>query len=261
VQHVEAKRVLTPHWGGDQQLDAGVLDQQRDQIVRRRLDEIDLAVEKGVDLGLRVGDPDPFHAVDLDDLAAGEPRGWLRARLVFRVLEVDRLLAWLPLVLLEDEGAGADRLGDLCVGIGLGDTLGHHEGDVGGRLAERGEHEAVGLLEPHDERLGVHRLQFGDEAHELLAHAVAHAPALQRGDAVLRRHRLAVVPFEPVAQREGPSELVVTYAPRVDHLRFDGELLVERKQRIVDHHAVMGANQRRGPDGIDDLEVGVESHL
>ena len=104
-----------------------------------------------------VGDPDPFDAVDLGDLAAGQARGRLGARLVLRVLDVDRLLARLPLVLLEDEGAGAGGVGDLRVGIGVGDALGHHEGHVGRRLAERFEHQAVGLLQHHLEGLGVGR--------------------------------------------------------------------------------------------------------
>ena len=194
-------------------------------------------------------------------LAAGEARGRLGARLVLGVLEVDGLLAGLPLVLLEHEGAGADGLGDLRVGAGLRDPLGHHEGDVGGGLAERAQHQAVGLPKLHDEGLGVRRLQLGDEAHELLAHAVARAPALQRDNAVLGRHGLAVVPFEPIAQREGPGELVVADRPFVDHLRLDLKVAVERKQRVVDHHAVVRADQRRGPDRIDDLEIRVQRHL
>ena len=39
------------------------------------------------------------------------------------------------------------------------------------------------------------------------------------------------------------------------------ELLVEGEQRVVDHHAVVRADQRRGPHRIDDLEVGVQRHL
>jgi hypothetical protein len=69
------------------------------------------------------------------------------------------------------------------------------------------------------------------------------------------------VPFEAVAQRERPGELVAAHAPFVDHLRLDLQLFVEREQRVVDHHAVVGADERRGPDGIDDLEVGVERHF
>jgi hypothetical protein len=81
--------------------------------------------------------------------------------------------------------------------------------------------------------------KLGDEGHELLAHRIARAPALDRGDAVLGRHRLAVVPFEAVAQGEGPGELVGRDLVLVDHLRLDGELLVEREQRVVDHVAVV----------------------
>ena len=56
----------------------------------RRLDHVDLAVLQRGDLGLRVGHRDPFDAVDLDDLAAGQARRRLGARLVLGVLDVDR---------------------------------------------------------------------------------------------------------------------------------------------------------------------------
>ena len=178
---------------------------QRQQVVRRRLDVVDLALRQRVDLGLRVGDPEPLDPVDLHDLAAGEAGGRLGARLVFRVLDVDRLLAGLPLLVLEDEGARAGEVGDLLVRVGLGDALRHHEGHVGAGLGERLEHEPVGLLERHADGLCVRRLEAGDEGHELLPHGVAGPPALDRGDAVLGRDRLAVVPCEPVAQGEGPG--------------------------------------------------------
>ena len=103
--------------------------------------------------------------------------------------------------------------------------------------------------------------EIGHHAHQLLAHRILGAPALDRGDAVLGRHRLAVVPFQAVAQREGPGELVGRDLPLVDHLRLDLELVVEGKQRVVDHVAVMGGDQRRRPDRIDDLEVRMQRHL
>src|SRR5882757_9934010 len=69
------------------------------------------------------------------------------------------------------------------------------------------------------------------------------------------------MPFEAVAQGEGPGELVRRDLPLVDHLRLDRELLVEREQRVVDEIAMVGGDQRRGPDRIDDLEIGMEGDL
>ena len=96
--------------------------------------------------------------------------------------------------------------------------------------------------------------------HQQLAHAVVLAPALDRGDRVLGRDGLAVVPQQAVAQREGVGQVVVADLVAVDHLRLDLEILVQREQRIVDHIAVVAADIGRGPDRIDDLQIGMHHH-
>ena len=106
--------------------------------------------------------------------------------------------------------------------------------------------------------VGRHRL---DEAHQLLAGGVLGAPALDRGDAVLGRDRLAVVPEEAVAQREGVGELVRALGVSLDHLRLDLALLVHREEGVVDHVAVVAGDVGRGPDRIDDLEVRMHHDL
>ena len=150
----------------------------------------------------------------------------------------------------------------ICVlGLGLGDALGHHEGDVGGRLAERAQHQAVGLPKLHDEGFGVRRLQLCDEAYELLAHAVARTPALQRGDAVLggdRRPSCHSSPSRSVKVQVSLSSLTVHLSTICG---WTCRFAVEREQRVVDHHAVVGADQRRGPDRIDNLEIRVQRHF
>ena len=188
--------------------DALFLLQDRDQVVRRLLDQVDLAGDQRVHLLLRVGHLDDLDPVDLDHLAAGQARGGLAARLVLGVLEVDVLLAGLGLGVDVDEGARADLAVDLLERVGVGDRLGIMKGTCELRLAERVEHQAVGLLQHHLEGLGVDCLELLHEVHELEAHRVALAPALDRGDAILRGDRLAVVPLQPVAQGEGPHRLV-----------------------------------------------------
>ena len=178
------------------------------------LEQIDLAVQQRVHLRLRIGDPDPFDAVDLGDLAAGEARGRLVARLVARVPEVDRLVAGLPLVALEDEGTGAGRVRDLLLRIGLGDALGHHEGQDCRRSCRAIRSPA------RSARVNTRRKLLSSTAVSSLTKdssvwpvGIARAPAPDRGDAVLGLDRRAVVPFEAVAQREGPGELVVRDGP------------------------------------------------
>jgi len=127
MKRVEAEGVLVAERVAAEQLDRLVLGEQRQQVVARRLDHVDLAVLDGGDLGLHVRHCDPLDAIDLDHLAAGETRRGLQARLVLGILDVDDLLAGLPFVTLEDEGAGTGGIVDLLVWIGLGHALGHHE--------------------------------------------------------------------------------------------------------------------------------------
>jgi hypothetical protein len=96
----------------------------------------------------------PFDPVDVHLLATGGARRRLAARHVLRVLQVHRLVAGLELVALEDVGTRADVLLDLLERVGLGDALGHDEGHVGRRLAQRLEHEAVGLTQEDAEGVG-----------------------------------------------------------------------------------------------------------
>ena len=79
--------------------------EQRQEVVRRRLDDVDLAVLQRIDLGLRVGDPDPFDPIDLGELAAGQAGGRFAARRAHAVAGEHDLLARLPFVGLEDERA------------------------------------------------------------------------------------------------------------------------------------------------------------
>ena len=113
---------------------------------------------KRVDRLLRVGNGAPLDAIHLGDLAARETRGRLGARLVLVELDVNGLVAGLPFILDEDEGAGSREILDLLVGVGVGDALGHHERHVGRRLRQAEQHEAGRFLELDGESLGIDRI-------------------------------------------------------------------------------------------------------
>jgi hypothetical protein len=113
------------------------------------------ALHQRIHLRLRIAQRKiPFDAVDVDELAAGGARGRFLARHVLGVLQVDRLVAGLEFVALEDVGPRADVVLDLLEGIRVRDALGHDERHVGGGLADRLEHEAAGLAQEDAEGIG-----------------------------------------------------------------------------------------------------------
>ena len=257
MQPVWPERVLIAEWIPIDELDRFVGLDQRIKIVWWRFDDVDLASQQRVDRLLMVADRTPLDPVDLHHLAASKTRSRFRAGHILVVLHVYGLVAGLPFVRLEYERSGADELRQLRVGIAIGHALGHHEWHVRRRLAERGQNEAGRLLQLHREGLRVDRGQLGDEAHQLLAHAVLRTPTLDRGYAIFGGDRLAVVPGEARAQRECEGELVGRSLVLLDHLRLDFALRIHREQCVVDHVAVIAGDVGRSPDRIDDLQVGV----
>src|SRR5207237_10589112 len=133
--------------------------------------------------------------------AGGEVRRLL-ARHVIGVLDEDGLAAGNPFFLDEFERSRADRLRDLLERIGLGEPLRHHERHIARQLAERAEEERKRRLQRDRKALvaiGGHR---ANRLHHFLSELVALCPALDRGDAIGGAYRLAVLPFQNVAERE-----------------------------------------------------------
>jgi hypothetical protein len=90
VQAVEAEHVLVAERVLVEQDDVLVRLHDRQQVVGRLLDQVDLAVLEGAHRGLLVGDRDPLDPVDLHHLAARAPGRRLAPRLVVGELLVDR---------------------------------------------------------------------------------------------------------------------------------------------------------------------------
>ena len=103
---------------------------------------------------------------------------------------------------------------------------------------------------------GVH---LADRFHQLLAERVALAPAFDRGDAIGGAHRLAVMPFQAVAQGEAVGQLVVAGRPAIDHLRLRLEVLVEREQRVEDQIAEIARDIGGRPDRVDAAQIGLRN--
>ena len=100
VQMVEAKDVLAADRAQRHELDVLVGLEQAVQVEGRRLDEVDLAGKQRIDGLQMVGHGVPFDAVDLGDLAAGQPRDRLGARLVVGIADIDGNVARPPQIAL-----------------------------------------------------------------------------------------------------------------------------------------------------------------
>jgi hypothetical protein len=156
-----------------------------------------------------------------------------------------------------DERAGADDLGDALVAGRLGNALGHHEGDGADGIAERVDDEAGRLLQRQHESFRIRRLERGCDREDATAERAAGAPAAQRRHAIGRRDRLAIMPFQSVAQREAVGQAIGRDFPVLHHLRLDIALGILREQRVEHHVAERARNIGRGKMRIerDDLRL------
>src|SRR5262249_16064809 len=90
-----------------------------------------------------------------------------------------------------------------------------------------------------------------------LADRVALEKALERGDAVARQHRAAVVEYDAVAQPHGPAPPAVLDQIALEHERARVELLVAPVESLVDHIGEVAGHERGGPHRIEAREIGL----
>ena len=236
--------------GGAEQIvvrdhDIGIAADRRNEVVRQRLDDIDLAPDEGIGRRLEVRHADPFVAVDLDHLAAGKAVGRLAARHIVRIALVDRAVARLELVAQEAERPRADELGERLGGRLRGVPFRHDEGEEAGGLGERRQELAIGRFQHDLEAAPIDRPEFGDIGQQPRAHRVALAPALQRGDGIGRGDRRAVVEGKAGPQVEGIDEAVARDLVALGHLRLDLKFGIGRQQRVVDIQPVIAGGPGR----------------
>ena len=190
--------------------------QDGDQVWAGLLEEIDFPfLESGGGSGC-AGDREPFEAVDVRDLAAGQAvRGLDQvavtaggqfavtaggqfaataggqfavtaggARLVGGVAMVDGVMAGLEFGGVEDVGAGAGGVGDGYGGRGVGETLRHDEQGGRGGADERLGDQCERTGQDQGERAVVVGFKGGCGGHQGLADDVALPPALDAGDGI-----------------------------------------------------------------------------
>jgi hypothetical protein len=141
----------------------------------------------------------------MSDFAAGEMnRGFLPRHIPIEA-GIGGAGARYPLVLKESERPRAHGIGDLFGARFQSKALRHDKRLPG---AESEQELRAHLLQADFEFPVVYGDDLVDIFHQHLAEGVARTPAAQRLGAVLGQHLLAIVEFQPLAQGEGPGELV-----------------------------------------------------
>ena len=206
----------------------------------------------------RVRDRGPLDAVHVHNLgAAGPVRLATWTRHVAGEALIDDLRARHALVRLEAERAGADHLGHLLEGVGLGQALRHDRGHEGLCLAERAWQQRERRLEPEHDMLVAIGGQLVRAIHQRAAEGVPLRPAVQGRDAVAGENRLAVVEVETVAEREAPELAVILGREAFEHLRAGAILAVLPEQGIEYEVGVIAGDVSRRPHRVEDGEVGL----
>ena len=230
--------------------------QHRQQVGQRRVDPVNLAVDQRVGGGGGIGDDVPFDAVDHHPIAAGAEADRFRARIVFFVFRIHRPAAGHVFIGHPAERAAADHLRHLLERVGQRQALGHdHRAGLGAgqRIRQGGER----LAEAPDQGAVVGGLQRIEPGLDGLADLIALHPAPQRGHAVARQHRRAVVEEQPLAQLHGPAQAAILDQMAFQHLRLGVEFFVAAVQRLEQQVGVVAADHRRRPDRVEAGQVGL----
>ena len=183
-------------------------------------------------------------------LAAGGRLGRLVARDIGLVAGIGRAGALDELAGQEAPGAAADHLGDRLVGRRRREPRRHDEGGAGGRLGQRVQQSGEGAVQADHQQPVLRRAPFRHRLGQHLAEAVAHRPALQRGDAVAGPHRLAIMEAQPVAQPDGPGQAIGRDRMPRRHLRPRLQLRIAPVQRVEDAVAMRGGDGGRVEDRV-----------
>ena len=185
------------------------------------------------------------------------PAGGIARRFVARHIAVEfrerGVAAQHVLVREPAERAAADRLGDLLERIGQRQPLRHHhrrDDELRQQRAQMRER----LVQPQHDGAIVRRLHRIEPLRQRDAALVAHHPALQRGDAVARPHRLAVVEPQILAQPQRPAAAVVLHQVAFQHLRPGVHRLVATVEQVEHHEPHVPGDLRTGPNRVDAVQ-------
>ena len=187
----------------------------------------------------RVGNGVPLDAIEMRDLGAGE-EAWFagRAGHIVGELLVHVQRAQDPLGGYIAIRAATDDFRHALGRLGLRQMLGHDDREEGADLAERIWDHREWLFQTELDDLVRGCRQFIGDSEQRLAKCIALRPALQARHCVTRAHRLAVVEFQSITQREFPGLAIVLDDVTLDHLWLCFVVLVQAIERVEYQAAV-----------------------
>ena len=103
----------------------------------------------------------------------------------------------------------------------------------------------------------IHRHQFFLERADHLAHAIAHRPAIEAGNAIRRGHLGAIMPHQAVTQAEGPDLAIRRNFFAFHHLALGFKLVVKPVKRIPDQRRGIAHHILRAPDRVEIGQIGL----
>ena len=230
--------------------------QSRDQINRRVLPPVDLVVHQRRHRRRRIRHDRPHHAVEMRHLRPGGKavRAARRPRHIIRIALHHDARARNPLIGLELERPAANHLGNLTVGVGLGDPLRHHRRGV---LRQRIRQQPERLLQLDLDHLVRRRTHLIHRQRQRLPQRIALVRPRHRSHRIARQNRRAVMELQPVAQRDLPNLAIGRSGGAGRHLRMRRAALVHPIQRVINRQRNVARHIRRRPNRVQRRGIGM----
>ena len=232
------------------------LAQNRHQIVGRIFPPVVLTLLQSCEGGTLIGHRGPLDTIEVHDFRTCASIG--RAcgdRHVLFELGVDVARALHSFGGQIAERPTADQLRDRLVGVGFRQAFRHHRRHVGVRLAQRVRQHRERTLQAKDDGFVVGRGYFVAAFDDLGAQHVADGPASDRSDAIAGQNLFAVVPQQPVAERQAPGQTIVLDRVAGDHLRLGLERRVGAIQLVEYQPAMVTGDVGRVDVRIEERQV------
>ena len=160
-------------------------------------------------------------------------------------------------ILPKPERPRASGISDLLERVSPRHPLGHDRTHIGRGLAQRPGQPSPGPLQPNANPPVIRRGDLLGQRIQPLPQHIALRPANDRGHAITPAHRLIIVEFQALAQRDRPGQPITADLMPRRHLRLHPILRIQPIKQVIDHEAVIAHNHGRAPNRVNTGQVGL----